>query len=317
MEDSIEMIDPSDFQKVGTGFFICGYIPKSWLETDSGLDYTVYVEFFDINGEVFTTTSINIRKPNFLMSRLRKNKKKFLFRKFFQFDNFNFSSIVDSKGLINIRLRGHNDDYELSVPIIIKGDNPNFKAKPELLDKHAKLGEMIAKYEIDLKNYNRQFKELQERRRVKSGISKEDEGIYRSISDLDIKSGLLNLLARDHDVQKDFLFAEEDKEERQLKEKYKDALEWRGPLLGGVFASLNGFAFQVYSDDHDKHFHVLHRGRGINARFSFPEIEFINYKYSKSTIGSKERKEIIRFLKSPEIFSKLEKEFIKRDGDTN
>ena len=68
---------------------------------------------------------------------------------------------------------------------------------------------------------------------------------------------------------------------------------------------------RVHSDDHGQHFHVIHKGKSINARFSFPDIELMNY-ISKMTIGAKTQKRIQEFCKTPNIFANLEKEFAKR-----
>ena len=70
----------------------------------------------------------------------------------------------------------------------------------------------------------------------------------------------------------------------------------------------------IYSNDHDRHFHVIHKEKGINARFSFPEIELINYKNTRTSINSKEKKAITNFFKDQTNFNKLEKEFQRRDG---
>ena len=101
--------------------------------------------------------------------------------------------------------------------------------------------------------------------------------------------------------------------ERELKEKYKEALEWKGPLLTGIVSKFGGFELRVYSDDHDSHFHVIHRGKGIDARFSFPDIQLMSYKNSKTTIGSKLEKKIHDLCLQPEVFKKFEQEFAKRN----
>ncbi len=75
---------------------------------------------------------------------------------------------------------------------------------------------------------------------------------------------------------------------------------------------INGFQFVVYSNDHDKHFHVIHKSRGIDARFSFPEIKLMNYKGFSNTISSKEEKVIIKFFKDQRNFEKLQDQFKKR-----
>jgi hypothetical protein len=83
-------------------------------------------------------------------------------------------------------------------------------------------------------------------------------------------------------------------------------------LYGGAVGQLNSFNFTVHSNDHGKHFHVVDMERGINARFSYPEIKLLNYKNSRDMLRSKEEKNIIEFFKKPDNFEKLRKEFEKR-----
>lgn len=55
-----------------------------------------------------------------------------------------------------------------------------------------------------------------------------------------------------------------------------------------------GLCLTVHSDDHDTHFHIQHRGRNINARFSFPDIEFVGYKsIGNNPFSSRELKNVI------------------------
>lgn len=82
----------------------------------------------------------------------------------------------------------------------------------------------------------------------------------------------------------------------------------------GMVARMNGFRFVVYSDDHGKHFHIIHRERGIDARFSFPNIKLIDYKQDRNTISSKEENNIRVFFENPIYFAKLKKDFEKRDS---
>lgn len=97
-------------------------------------------------------------------------------------------------------------------------------------------------------------------------------------------------------------------------EKYKEFLSWSDPLCKGLADKLNGFEFRVYSNDHDRHFHIINKERGIHARFSFPEITLINYKQARTTINSRQTKNIQKFFQDSNNLKKLENEFKKRDG---
>jgi hypothetical protein len=124
---------------------------------------------------------------------------------------------------------------------------------------------------------------------------------------------IYNLIEESDDFHENYLYSDEDKREYELNEKYKAALKWKGRRLKILVGSINGFEFRIYSNDHDKHFHVIHAGKKINARFSFPEIKLKNYKLSKNTISSNEEKRIQDYFKDPDNLMKLESEFKKRD----
>src|SRR3989344_1621758 len=126
--------------------------------------------------------------------------------------------------------------------------------------------------------------------------------------------GVKDQHAEDGESFEKYTYSEEDRREEELKEKYKDALEWQGPLAEGIVSRFNGFELRVYSDDHDSHFHVIHKGKGIDARFSFPGLELMSYKSSQNTIGSKEEKKIQEYCRQPNIFKKFEEEFSKRES---
>ncbi len=133
------------------------------------------------------------------------------------------------------------------------------------------------------------------------------------ISDWDLSGGIFEILEKAENYNNDYPFTQEDLDEEKLKEKYKDAIEWQEPLLGVIAGRLDGFEFRIFSNDYGKHFHVIHRGRGINARFSFPEIKLVNYKQAKNTISSKEVNKISAYFKNPDNFKRLETEFIRRE----
>lgn len=99
------------------------------------------------------------------------------------------------------------------------------------------------------------------------------------------------------------------------KEKIQKFLKRTGHLCTGLIAKLNGYEFRVHSNDHDKHFHIIHKEKGIDARFSFPGIKLIDYKKCKNRIHSKQIKSIQKLFRDSKHFEKLEKEFIKRDKE--
>ena len=311
MEDGIKMIQPKPYQEIGYKFIIFGWVPKLWLDTGFGMDNRVFLDFIDIDCFAFFGTSADVVIDKSWLSKFRKKSP---FYTIINFDQFNIPFIAKSQGRITIKLSGHKDGCQLFLPVIVRYTNGDIVVDPAIIKKHKKIGEMIMQYEKDLKKYNEAWEKIQERRRQKSGISETDESFYSYSHDWEMARGLLDIFGQEGGLNEDYLFQEEDLEEKQLEEKYKDAIEWRGPLLHGTICKMNGFEYRLHSHDHDKHFHIIHRGRGINARFSFPEIELINYKNAKNSICSKEKDKLIQFVKIPENFKRLEREFLRRDG---
>lgn len=166
----------------------------------------------------------------------------------------------------------------------------------------------------EYKEYNEAWEKIQERRKQKSGVPESDESFCFYSLDWKMAGGILDILGQEEWSNENYPFSEEYLDEKQLEEKYKDAIEWRGPLSRGAICKMDGFEYRLYSHDHDKHFHIIHKGRGINARFSFPEIELINYKNAITSIRSKEKEKLIEFIKKPEHFKRLEREFLRREG---
>lgn len=83
-------------------------------------------------------------------------------------------------------------------------------------------------------------------------------------------------------------------------------------LLSGSAGQINGFNFVVYSNDHGRHFHVIHKAQGIDARFSFPEIDLISYKNSRNRISRKIAGKIHSYFQDSQNFARLDFEFKKR-----
>lgn len=301
------MIEPQPFDEVGMEFVISGWIPKSCLAGDR-----VMLDYIDIDCHTFRggpDADVIYDK-----SWLGKFRRKVRFYATVQFSQFNIPFIIKSQGRIAVKLRGGDDDCILYLPLIVKGKNPDFKADPEIIEKHNKIGETIMRYEKDLEEYNAAWQKIQERRKEKSGVTQLEEPFYFYSHDWETARGILDILGQEEGVNKEYPYIQEDEEEERLEEKYKDAIKWRGPLLHGTICKMNGFDYVLYSNDHGRHFHIKHRGRRIDARFSFPEIELINYKNTKNCIGSKEKDKLIEFIKKPENFKRLEGEFLRREG---
>lgn len=302
----IKITSPKPFQNVGATFVISGKVPMSWLKTSYGFSRDISLELIDIKAQTILGSNVSVGKITLLSKILGYVS----FIEVFQFNQFNVGFIKESQGRMTIKLSGQNEKEQLIfIPIIVKELEPKEGVDQKILERHGKIGETIRQYEQDLKDYYKELAEIEANRKAKND-NKELHYLYGQ--NVEIATEILRIL---NDTEGDFdqyAYSEEDQREREIEEKYKDAIAWRGPLLRGIVSQFGGFELRVYSDDHDKHFHVIHKERGVNARFSFPEIQLINYKNSGNTISSKQEKKIREYCLQPEIFTKFVQEFKKR-----
>lgn len=293
-KEEIEIIRPRPYERVGAEFILSGRIPKSFLKTSwGGMDYRVLGGFLDINGFEFAST-VTAYVQHGLFSRF---KRKLYFSTTAKFSQFNVPFIAKSHGRIALKLSGHEEGHDFFLPLIVDGFEPEGGVDPEIDKEHKNIGRKVLQYEADLKNYNKEIASL------RKGV----------VHNKEILGEIFEILEKSEDKFEAFSESEEDKLEKALEEKYKDAIEWRGPLLRGIAGRMEGFEFRVYSGDHDpQHFHVIHKSRGIDARFSYPQIELINYKGRSNIIGRKESDKVREFFRIIENFQKLEGEFQKQ-----
>lgn len=166
------------------------------------------------------------------------------------------------------------------------------------------IGELIRKllmlwYNRQLDRYYVQLEALDKKREqaVKPAFENEQQS--------NVSEDLLSIV-------KNVIDSIEDEEKERLRKRYKNALTYGEMRFGAGIGSLNGFKFVVHSNDHDQHFHVIHMGRGIDARFSFPQLELVSYKKNGNLISSKEEKKLAKALREKVVFRKLKLELDKR-----
>lgn len=308
MKKAIKMIHPKSHDKVGAFFEISGFVPISWLKNSYGLSNSILLDFIDINGKAFIGSSASVF-PN--LGWFSKYKKRMRFKASVQFDQINAPFIIESQGMITLRFRGQDKGQEFFLPINIIGSNPNFVPDPKLTAKHKKIKETVLRHEREMEEYANKLNEIWKRREEKSGISeyKKDEYVY--IQNQKLSWGIFNILEELDNIPENNPFAEEDLEIRKLEEQYQEVIEIEGPICGANILTYCGFHFIIYSNDHDRHLHVIHKGRMLNVRISFPEIMIDSY--ISGTLKSKDEKKIISFLKLPENFNKLKEEFSKKE----
>lgn len=294
--EEINIVTPQPYDEVEARFVISGYVPTSWIKDE--LD-SINLHLLDINGQIIMGGSI---KPKLTTKSLSESGETLSFSETVQLVSISNSYLRESLGRMTIKLSSFNEiDQSIYIPIIVKAFKTKETFDPQIIEKHTNLESKMHKYETDLVKYRKELSEINKRRDNDYETNKITTDGYSDIKDETILDNVFQILE-----------FSEDPDIINLEEEYKDAIEWRGPLGGGLVDRFNGFDFRVYSNDHDKHFHVIHRERGINARFSFPEIKLINYKNINNTISTKQQKNILKFFENPEKFKKLEEEFKKR-----
>lgn len=287
-EETVEVSTPKPFEIVESKFVLLGKIPKSWLwDGRHGLG----VDWLDSNG-----SDLPMSGPNSTtLPTLFPWSKKIRFHA--RVDLSHFTSSEHPRGLILVIETYAGNNRYFYHPVIIAGTNKVYESEhAELKEKLSSTIQKIIKNKKEWENYTRELETLRK----------------SIVSEVNLLEGIFNILEHSEEEFIPFTESEEDKQEAELEEKYKEVIESRGPLFRGTAGRMDGFELRVYSDDHGQHFHVIHKGKGVNARFSFPEMELLNY-ISRAIIGAKTKKKLQEFCKQPETFENLKKEFAKRE----
>jgi hypothetical protein len=305
----ISVFEPKPFSEVGAEFQISGWVPLSWLKSEHALGFwnDVLLDLIDIKGQTISGSSIYIPRVGLLARILRG----LAFSSKFQFSQFNVEFIKASQGRMTIKLAGRGGkEQRLYIPIVVKELEPEGGPDPEVVLKHKNIGKMIEQYESDLEIYNAELQKIDLSRKAKNDGKTPQYIIGPNAS---IAFDILKILEETDDQFDEYTYSEEDRREKELETRYKDALEWRGPLFRGLVSQINGFELRVNSGDHNPpHFHVIYSGKGIDARFSFPDIRLMSYKKGRTTISSKQERLIREHCLRPEVFRRFEMEFQKQ-----
>jgi len=301
MNHKIIVSEPKPLAAVGQRFNLTGRVSKSWLTTATGeLDNRLFTNYLDIDGHNFYGGTLFTRPQEILGS----STQLYEFNQIEVFSQFSSSFLQKSKGCITLRISGHDDTTQsIFIPIIVSQFFPSEPVDPMLVEQHLNVGKRIIRLEESLRDYDKELATLltKEAEEFQADLADDAEGV--DVEDMELLDAIEWILNS----------AESD-EKQALDERYSEALAWRGPLLKGVIGQMSGFVFKVHSHDHGQHFHVIHRERGVDARFSFPDINLESYKNKRNFIGTKEIKEIRSFFMEPSNFEKLQQEFEKRTG---
>ena len=275
------------FQVVEIKFDVFGKVPKAWLSLGR---YGLGVDWLDANGNDLPSSGPN----STVIPTLFPWSKKVGFRA--RADLSYFATSEHPRGLILVIETHENNRHTHYLPVIVAGTSKIYESE------HAALQEKLSET----------IKGIIQRKIEWDDYTKELATLRKSIvNENEILGGVFEILDESDESFTPFTHSEEDEKEAALEEKYKKAIESRGPLFRGLAGKMDGFELRVYSDDHGRHFHIIHKGKGINARYSFPAMKLLSY-VAPTTIGAKTERKLQEFCKRPNIFSKFELEFAKR-----
>ena len=305
--DFIEIESPQPYSYIGAKFTISGWVHLSWFNSDiGGLDWRMLIDYLALDVKTFMGIASS---PKLDDQNMRGDKVRFFVECELNWANISF--IQNSHARITIKIESPNKNISpVYLPLIVKQFEDEHTADPEIIKQHTGVGETEIRYKKELKFYSNEMAKVYNARKAKDQ-GKSYEYLYNEA--IIVASDIFQILEEDDERFEKYTYSDEDKRERELNEKFKDALEWRGPLVKGIVSQFSGFELRVYSDDHDKHFHVIHKGKGVDARFSFPDMQLMNYKNTRNTISGKMEKKIREYCLKPEIFGMFEKEFNKRE----
>lgn len=298
-KETIVIVEPKLYSEVQLPFTVYGIMPVSWLGNNLGSHFSLSINHLDGLGRTLSGSSIRFDWSDRKDLDLSRGFK-FAFTEGLNPNLLSFIKKTD--GRMIIKLTGNKEDQVFYLPLIIKELEPAGGVNPKIVEFHSNIERKILQYEKDLEEYYGKLGEIRDKRQkeFEENIADKSEP-HSDVQDDGIAQGMFEIIQYS-----------EDPEIAELGQKYKDAIDWRGPFAGGIAGRWAGYVFQVYSNDHGQHFHVIHRERGINARFSFPNIQLMSYKNSKNTITSKVQENIKAYFQNPENFKKLENEFQKK-----
>jgi hypothetical protein len=215
---SIIVEQSKPFDEIEDSFVVSGWVPKSWVDEEPN-NTRVRCYILDVDGDLKMTRDIN-----FNIVKTTEVNGKLWFSDVVELSFSTFDWITQAQGRIILELKGEEIYQEFYIPIIIKGYQTGEKIDPEILDKHAHLGEMILKNYEDIDTFYKKLKKIekdsthiiksQNRRKLDIELNVTDEKIAQDILEefktpQQVKIALYNK-------------AKQDREENILIEQHKD-----------------------------------------------------------------------------------------------
>jgi len=282
-KNAIEISSPRLYARVTPPRFrVRGTILKNIYDEFYGLDVNMY----DHKGHFFQGMSPRVIVKKNLFSFFRNR-----FNFFFDVE----LNHIEGSGIFIVEVESRKGEYKL-LPLIFEGANKDIFTKYTSSDFKEILDEGVKKIKYLKKRWVSYLKEL--------------DHIQQRISNRKIWNEISTILEESEENFGEIVHLDEEEERGLIDEKYRDALDWHGELLRGVAGRMNGFDFVVNSRDHiPRHFHIFHKGKGVHARFLYPEIQLYDYKGDSNEIGSKEVKRIQKYFSDSQNFEVLKAEF--------
>ena len=196
-----ELIEPVNFQEIGSEFIISGWVPTSWVTRNDGIkDNRLFTEFIDINCKIFMGDSIDV-SPEIIDNRQ-------YFSQTVELSWLNVSWIEKSEGRIVIKLSGQDENNQhIYIPLIVKEFETQGKAVPETIEKHSKVGATIEQYIRDLQEFNKELALIQDSRQQKDKIFEDDNSNkYLYPSDRKLVIDIYNLFEESDDIHENYLY---------------------------------------------------------------------------------------------------------------
>jgi hypothetical protein len=287
----MEIVSPKRLERVGLRFRLKAIIPTSILKSPDGkFDPVIYCDFLTATGKSFRGVgqTILISQEQIIGKEAHLDVEVDL--------NYYLRHIEATWGYVVIKLHGRSSRHEKFQPVIIDGFELPEEIDSVAKERHRHIEKTIWKYRNDWRVYTNELA------RIRNSL----------VEDASILEGVLKILNQSEEPLEALVETDEDQEVKALREKYREAIIWVEFLGAGVGRN-DGFEFRVYSNDHDSHFHVVHKGRGIDARFSFPELQLVSYKGKEGKMRPREQKRVQKFFSEPNNFQKLKDEFDKRN----
>jgi hypothetical protein len=230
--EKINIDNPKPLQKVEINFAVTGWVPKLWFcESELGINNTLLIDFIDIKGQTFIGSSTKVD-----LNKTSESKDKFRLLMSVEFNHSNCLIIAESQGRINIKFSGYKANQYYFLPLIVKKYAATSSEDAETIKRHENIEDFIERNKKDYEDYLDECEKIRsgshyvfnvsQNDKVKISLDIYDESLSKEAMLIYQQSEQLNIEITD--------YAKIDRLQKELDEKYKEAIEWRGACGGGI-----------------------------------------------------------------------------------